>query len=357
MKKLYSGLLLLFGIAANAQTCDSTGAATCNCASKDLSPAGIMLGHEHPKGGWKISYRYMSQYSSGRIMGTQPVDDNYVFNNYLMSPENMRMDMHMLMGMYGITDKLSVMAMLNYNVMTMNMNMLPGTMHMHMDGGTMVMTMNESNTMRTRTSGLGDTKLYAVYSLLSKGPHHLLVNLGFNLPTGSIRQQGASDDMMYTNSRYPYMMQLGSGTIDFMPGATYLLMQNKFSFSTQVTTVIRPFTNALNYHLGNEYALNVWAAYQWLPWISTSLRAEGNAVDAISGSDAGVYQGMEPSANPLNYGGQTVNGYVGLNFYLNKGFLRNNKLSVEYGMPLYQNVNGIQTAAKSAIYAGWLISF
>lgn len=357
MKPIYLWLLLLTGSTAGAQTCDSSGAMTCNCASKDLSPAGIMFGHEHPKGAWKLSYRYMSMYSSGNLLGTEQVNDNFVFNNYLMSPQSMRMDMHMLMAMYGFTNRLSVMVMLNYNTMTMDMNMLPGTMHMHMDGSTMVMSESTSNSMRSHVSGPGDTKLYAVYSVVNKGVHHVLINAGVSIPTGSIRKKGGDDDMMYTNARYPYMMQTSSGTVDVMPGATYLLKESKFSFSTQVTAVLRPYNNALNYHLGNEFALNAWAAYQWLPWISTSLRAEGCHTGTISGHDAGLYAAMEPSANPINYGGQNLNGYVGLNFYLNKGFLRNNRLSFEYGMPLYQEVKGIQQALRSAVYAGWLISF
>ncbi|MCW3086506.1 MAG: hypothetical protein JWP12_3872 [Bacteroidetes bacterium] len=359
MKTTYFGwlLLLFFSSTLAAQTCDSSMSVTCDCASKDLSPAGIMLGHEHPKDGWKISYRYMSTNASGNAAGTASVDDNYIFNNYLMAPKNMRMDMHMIMAMYGITNKLSVMAMFNYNVMTMNMSILPGTMHMHMDGGTMVMSSDDNTSMRSHSSGLGDTKLYAVYSLMSKKIHHVILSAGFNLPTGSIRVKGASDDMMYSGARMPYMMQMGSGSFDFMPGVTYLLKANKFSFSTQVTTVLRPFNNALNYHLGNEYSLNVWGAYQWFPWISTSLRMEGNSVGAISGQDVSLYQVIEPDANPACYGGENINGYLGLNFYLNKGFLKNNKLSVEYGMPLYQNFNGIQLVPKSTIYAGWLISF
>ena len=185
MKTTYLGwLLLLFaGSTLTAQTCDSSMSVTCDCASKDLSPAGIMLGHEHPKGAWKISYRYMSTYSKGNATGTTSVDDNYIFNNYLMAPQNMRMDMHMVMAMYGITNKLSVMAMFNYNVMSMNMNMLPGTMHMHMDGGTMVMSANDNTSMHSHSSGLGDTKLYAVYSLMNKKIHHVIVSAGFNLPT------------------------------------------------------------------------------------------------------------------------------------------------------------------------------
>jgi hypothetical protein len=348
-------VLLLGGTLLFSQTCDSM--LVCDCAAKDLSPAGIMLGHEHPKGVWKVSYRYMGMRMDGNLSGTKKVDDNYIFNNYIMSPKNMRMDMHMVMAMYGISNRLSVMAMFNYNVSSMNMNMLPGTMNMTMNGSTMVMSTSNSNSMNSTTSGFGDTKIYAVYSFINRNVHHLLLSGGINIPTGSIQKKGKADDMMYPSSRYPYMMQMGSGTYDFMPGLTYLLKANKVSFSAQITTLLRPFLNSLHFGYGNEYTLNIWGAYKWLPWISTSLRLEGLSVATMSGKDATLYAGMEPSANSMNYGGHYVNSYFGFNFYLNRGWLKNNRLSVEYGMPLYQNINGIQMQQKSTIYAGWLISF
>ena len=348
-------MLLMKAAEISGQTCDSMS--VCDCATKDLSPSGIMLGHEHGKGTWKISYRYMNMVMEGNLSGTEKVNDNYVFNKYIMSPQNMHMDMHMIMGMYGITNKFSLMAMFNYNVMSMNMNMLPGTMHMHMSGSTMVMSESTSNAMRSKSSGLGDTKLYLVYTLVNHNQHHIMLSEGFNIPTGSIHVKGANDDMMYPGEQLPYMMQMGSGSFDFMPGVTYLLKTNKTSFSTQVTSVIRPFSNSVNYHLGNELTLNAWVAHKWLPWISTSARAEGNFIGAIVGQDNQLVQVMEPDANPKCYGGRFVNAYVGLNFYLTKGWLKNNKLSVEFGMPVYQNVNGIQLAQKSTLSAGWLISF
>ena len=347
-------LLFLFKSAiTSAQTCDSM--ALCDCASKDLSPAAVMIGHEHSKGIWKISYRYMSMMEKNSLSGTAKVDDNTIFNNYLMSPQNMRMDMHMIMAMYGFTNKFSVMAMFNYNVVSMNMAMLPGST-MQMDGATMVMTTN-NNSMSTHSSGLGDTKLYAVYTLINHNDHHVFLSEGLNIPTGSIQMKGKSGDIVYPDQRLPYMMQLGSGSWDFMPGLTYLLKKNKLSASAQLTSVIRPFTNSLNYHLGNEFTFNVWAAYKWFPWMSTSIRLEGNSVGKISGYDASLWAGWEPSANPLCYGGQTISSFIGLNFYSTKGCLRNNKLFVEYGMPVYQNLNGTQLALTSTLYAGWLISF
>ena len=353
----YILLLLLFirSITVLAQTsCDSME--VCDCVWRDLSPAGIMFGHEHAKGNWKISYTYMSMMMKDKLSGNIKVDDNFVYNNYIMSPQSMQMDMHMIMAMYGITDKLSVMAMFNYNVNTMTMSALPGST-MQMDGMTMVMTPTNSSNMTSKTSGLGDTKLYAVYALLNHNAHHLFLSAGINIPTGSTMLKGKSDDMMYPNSRFPYMMQLGSGSMDVMPDITYLYKQEKFSASAQVCSVVHPFNNSLGYHFGNEVSANVWAAYKWLNWISTSLRAEERATGMMSGKDAALIENNEPAAYYKNYGGQTTSAFAGLNFYFNKTWFRHTKLTFEYGMPVYQNVNGIQLAQKSTLYVSWLVSF
>jgi len=196
-----------------------------------------------------------------------------------------------------------------------------------------------------------------VYALINHNIHHIFLSAGFNIPTGSIDVKGKADGMMYPNTRFPYMMQMGSGSYDFMPGITYLLKEDKFSFSTQVTSVLCPFYNSLDYHYGNEATVDVWAAYKWLPCVSTSLRVQGNTIGMIQGKDISLTENAEPAAFATNYGGQYVTAFGGINIYFTKTWFRNTKLSIEYGIPLYQNVNGIQLAQKSTLYAGWLVTF
>lgn len=342
-------LMIMTGIASRAQSCDSM---SCHCGEADLNPSGIMVGHSHAKGTWMLSYRYMNMRMQGNLSGTGSVSDELVYQNYLMSPSTMNMDMHMIMGMYGITDRLSVMAMLSYNVLTMKMNMLPGTMQMQMNG--MVMSDMSMTSMSSKASGPGDTKLYAMYALLNGHTHGLVLSLGLNLPTGSIQVKG--DDMsMQPGQRLPYMMQLGSGTYDLMPGLTYLLKKDKLCWGTQVAGTWRRGYNAVGYALGNDVTATTWLAYQFLPWLSTSARAEGFAGDRIYGRDKTLFEVMEPDAKVTSYGGQRASAYAGLNFYWKK--LSNSRFTVEYGQPFYQSLNGPQLATRSVLYAGWGISF
>src|SRR6185437_10714436 len=99
----------------------------------------------HDKGKFAIAYSFMDMAMQGNQSGTKQVSDATVFNTYMMATNRMNMQMHMLMPMYGITERLTVMAMLSYNINTMSMHMMP-VQSMSMPG----MTMTDYNSMPTR---------------------------------------------------------------------------------------------------------------------------------------------------------------------------------------------------------------
>jgi hypothetical protein len=311
----------------------------------DPTPVSVMISHIHNKNEGMVSYKYMSMRMKGILAGGQSVDKNEVFNNYLMSPETMQMDMHMVMGMYGITDKLTLMGMINYNVMGMGMSMFTASGHQHSGGSTG----DTSMAHFMQTSGLGDVKLSAFYSLIKRHNHQLLLGTGVSIPVGNFKMNGAKDDVMYPNKNYAYAMQLGSGTFDFLPYVSYLFQHNKATFSSQLSATVRTGYNSLGYKLGNEMALNTWFAYQWLPCLSNSVRIEGNIVDKIDGYNPSLYAYNEPSANTINYGGENVNCAMGTVFQLKNGVFKNSRLGVEYSVPLYQNVKGIQMKSTQTL--------
>ena len=114
--------------------------------------------------------------------------------DYMMIPTSMTMDMHMVMAMYGITDRLTVMAMGTYVANTMKMIMDMGPMRSISSVAPMV------------TSGVGDTEVRGIYKINK----YLVGSLGLSLPTGSINEKV---DTMGKEYRAPYDMQLGSGDL------------------------------------------------------------------------------------------------------------------------------------------------
>lgn len=333
-----------------AQNSDSLcDAAHCTC-TKTLVPPGLMIVHLHNKNEWMISYRYMHMQMSGLMSGTNSIEKENVFTTYLMAPENMRMDMHMIMAMYGITDRLTLMTMTGFSVNNMSMAMFAPGAHHH--NGTVA---ESAHTIGSK--GLADIKLHALYGLVKTGSHQLIATMGVSLPTGSIGLRGAPEDPMYANQQLPYNMQLGSGTVDLLPGLSYLYSKDVLNVGAQVTGSLRPFYNAHQYHLGNDLTMNTWLGYQWWGFLGTSLRAEGNLSGHIKGMDPTIYLYNEPAANPYNYGGKRLTTYAGLYLRTRSGALSNQMIAVEYGLPVYQNLNGIQMPVKQMINASWSLTF
>ena len=149
-------LLSVMSLFAMAQA-DSTKSCICPeyCCSMDPTPSGVMLSHIHKKKQWMLSYRYMTMEMGSMQDGTEKVADSYVFQDYLMTSNKMKMDMHMLMAMYGLSEKLTLMAMFNYNILSMKMQMLPGSTH-HMNGMDMSA---DATDMNMKTTGISLTRL------------------------------------------------------------------------------------------------------------------------------------------------------------------------------------------------------
>lgn len=345
-------LLILTGGAAIAQ--DSTDECMkCSCDNPmGYAPAGIMFGHVHSKGEWMFSYRFMQMQMDGNTMNGLPVSDEQVYLNYLMSPAAMQMNMHMLMAMYSFSDKLSAMLMLNYNQVSMDMNMMP-VEGMDMPGMQMP---GHASSMYMQTHGLGDTKIYLAYSLFHRRKQLVVLAGGLSVPTGKVTLQSPSYSGE-TTERASYNMQMGSGTVDLLPVISYTGEYGRWHWGAEASATIRTYNNPAGYRLGNTASISPWIAYQPLSWLGNSIRLEGITSAPVQGYDNAIYQYREPNADPANYGGNLLAAQLGTNFYIKHGPLKNSKLVFEYGLPVYHKMNGIQMNLHYVLYAGWQYSF
>jgi len=306
-----------------------------------------MTDHIHPKGTWMASYTFMNMAMQGNRMGTSVASDAMVYKNYAMAPETMSMQMHMGMLMYGLTDRLTLMAMGGYvtGIMSMTMNAdMPG-----MPG------MNAGNlNMQSYTSGFADTKIYGLYNLSNSSANKIITSLGINLPTGTIRVTGTTT--LGDNHRLPYNMQPGTGSLSLLPDITLVHKMGKFAIGTNSGADLKLNNNALGYKQGNNYHLSAWAAYQVLPWLSCSLRGETIYSDKLTGMDNQVTMPItelnDPTVVTANYGGTVANLYAGVNMHFTKPILEKFSFLTEFGLPVYQNLNGTQISLHNNFFAG-----
>src|SRR6188472_3732178 len=163
-----------------------------------MSPAGVMISHAHAKGGLMFTYSYMDMQMKDNWSGREAVSDDQIWNDYLYAPQKMHMGMHMLMGMYGWSDRFSLMLMTEYKSASMTMSLRGGSIpHHHHGDSTQVA---NANIHEHTATGFGDTKLWAVYNLVQKENSSMVLSAGISIPTGRINIE-ASEHALYPGER------------------------------------------------------------------------------------------------------------------------------------------------------------
>ena len=325
------------------------------------APIGVMGDHIHKKGEWMLSYRYMHMQMKDNADGTDDLDPETIvttipnrFSGMPMQPPTLRvvptemtMGMHMIGLMYAPTDKLTLMAMTSFVQKEMS--------HITFQGG---MGTSQLGTFTTETNGLGDTRISALVGLLAKDNHRLHINAGFSIPTGSITREDEILTPLETRPRVrlPYPMQLGSGTLDLLPGITYYSRFNDLGWGAQLLGTVRLGENAEEYRLGNLIQFTGWGSYQLARWISSGLRFTYKEQGKIEGIDPEIVAPVQ-TADPDFQGGTHLDGSISVNLIGQSGFIQNHRLAFEYGIPLIQELNGPQMKTKSTLILGWQYAF
>ncbi len=83
----------------------------------DLLPFDIMTGQA---GQWMVGYQFMVERMDRNLVGTHGINEAKILERYSAAPTDMTMEMHMPMIMYAPTDRLTLMAMLPYVTMSIN---------------------------------------------------------------------------------------------------------------------------------------------------------------------------------------------------------------------------------------------
>jgi hypothetical protein len=249
----------------------------------------------------------------------------------------MTMQMHMFGMMYGVTNDLTLMAMLPYVVKDMD----------HIT--------RSNQSFNTDSEGIGDIKITGLYQVLNENQQRIHLNAGISIPSGSIEARDttpAGPDQLL-----PYPMQLGSGTLDLHPGITYLGQTGDWSWGSQIIGTIRLGENSNSYKFGDQIMLTAWGARKFSDWASTSLRIKGRNWGNISGMDSRLNPNLVPTADPNRRGGTQIDIGFGINLFVPEGDLRSGRLAIEFDVPIYRALSGPQLETDWQLTAGLQFSF
>ena len=86
------------------------------------------------------------------------------------------------------------------------------------------------------------------------------------------------------------------------------------------------------------------------------LRLSGWVQEKIDGTDSRIAAPVQ-TADPDNYGGESIEAFVGLNYSFRRGAVAGNRLAVELGAPIHRDLNGPQLESDWTLTVGWQRGF
>lgn len=286
------------------------------------APISVMGDHYHKKGDLMFSYRYMPMWMEGSLQSTDEISPEAIYQNFMTAPKQMTMTMHMLGGMYALSDRLTLMVMGNYISNSMDLRTGMGV------------------DFTTESGGMGDVTVASLLKIMNHNRQSLHSTVGISIPTGDIDKRDATP--MLDEAPLAYPMQLGSGTWDPKLGVTYLGQSDRFSWGAQSTYKFRLGENSENYTFGNRFDMVGWGAIMLADYVSFSTSLSYFDTQKIEGVDADLNPMMMPLFNTANSGRKQLDVGLGVNFYVPKGGLKDSRIGAEIKIPAYQKVDGIQ---------------
>jgi len=332
------------GMSHSAKATDLTGMTLDELYNMNVVQLNVLGGHTHCSGQIMFGYDYTHTHMSGLLEGTREISAAKAFSEGFGTVHtSMDMDMHMFDVMYAPSDYVTLMAMVPYTQMSME--------HLKSDG----------TRFTQHTDGFGDADLMALWTVYGNsctGGNRIVLNAGMSFPTGAIDARDHRDG----KAALPlvpleYLMQHGSGTYDLLPGITYLGESENWSWGAQTIETVRLGRNDHDYRLGNEYGGSGWVAYAFTDWLAPSFRVNGKVWQNITGADPALAANTTPEGRPDLRAGSRIDALFGINLFAPKGFLTGNRLSVEGGLPIYQDLKGPQLGTAWMISLRWSYAF
>lgn len=294
-----------------------------------------------PAGVLQLGIRYLYSDMSGQGAGTDSLTVNQVLNLFDAVPSELTTQGVAVDFTWGATDALTLTATGTFAQKTMD--------HLAALEGQA----NAFLFYQTQATGIQDIKVNALYNVLSRGDTRFHVHGGVSIPIGSIDTDDVTPFSDPRATQLPYTQQLGSGTLDVMPGFTFNMQNKKASLGFQGKATIRIGENDRGWALGDLYQASMWAGLKTSDWVSVSVGGRYSSWGNVEGFDEDLNPNESPAHNTLTQGGTRVDLPVGVNVVLPGGQFEGHRLGVEFLFPIHQDLDGPQLKHNWSVVAGW----
>ncbi|MHC4846295.1 MAG: transporter [Planctomycetota bacterium] len=294
-------------------------------------PGSVLGAHTHNAGDFMVGITTSLMSMEGSMDGTDEISHAEILGMYDTVHTGMDVRTTMVSLMHAPTDDTTLMVMIP--------KIRKETRHRDMDGA-----------FTSVAEGIGDVQFHALHVFHREGAHRFHFDAGVSAPTGSIDEGSGG-------MRDHYMQQLGSGTVDLMPGITYLGETEDWAWGTQLNMVVRLGENKHDYALGNRYGLTSWIMRRLQENLAVSLRLNAQHWGNVKGADPALDKTAISENDPQHQGGDRVDALVGLTFYGTDGALEDHRIEFEMGWPVYQNLDGPQMQTDFIGMLSWKVVF
>lgn len=299
------------------------------------APHGVIVDHNLDVGALLVGYRFGVFNLSGLQAGQFEIPLTEVLDVFESTPFQMQSQSHLLTVQYSPTTNVSVLARLPFVLNSMD------------DLG------RDGFIVGSESSGLGDFRADAIINVYDKESYRAHLSGGVSVPLGSITQNVAGDG----SPRLPYQMQNGSGTFDVMPGFTIAAMNEHGSVGLQALGTLRISDNSEGYTLGNRAQVSAWAGFPMSEQLSLSARFAWQQWDRIRGADPAFTDAVNSVQSPAFFtelsGGSRLDMPLGFNLLMKNGPLAGHRFSLEWVIPVSQDLDGPQLMGDWGINIGW----
>jgi hypothetical protein len=318
-------------------------------ADEPLAPIGV-LGANMPGAG-HAAFTYSSAYirTVGNLIGTNSVTPDYIvshiYSNRTPAPGDHLLRVVPLSGdvsgqyftiNYGVTNDFALVASGGYLSKEKTLLTYKGTQGLTRLG-----------TSQPYTEGVSDIAVAGVYRVYKDEINRVLVSFGLGLPTGQIANNWTplSPAGTYATKVAVYGMQEGSGSVAAMPGITYKGFLGPWTWGISYRAWFPLDNNVDGWRFGNLNGITAWGGYSWLTGVTTTVRLGWVNQDHIHGYSNAIL-GFAEGNVPQFYGGNWIDLNFGASVSGRYFGVPKMTIQAEFGVPVYQCLNGPQAASN-----------
>ncbi|RMH12476.1 MAG: transporter [Gemmatimonadetes bacterium] len=301
------------------------------------APLGVHNDFTLPQGGVLVTYHYTRDERAGLRSGTVPLFVDDVLDIFGVAPLALTSEGHLLDIRVGLTDELTASASLPFTYRTATQA-------------------TETRIFDTRSSGIGDLEVRLMYQVFNLDGYRAHLSLGAAAPTGSIDETDVTP-LGPGEVQLPFQMQQGTGSWAVLPGFT-VQAQNEFgTVGAQAEARIHTGFNDRGYRVGDRFRGTVWASYKLNDWVSASARVTYESWQDVEGQDPDTDALFDPAANPFATGGTRAEIPFGVNIHFRDGALAGHRASVEWFVPVHEDLHGPQLSSDRRLLVGFQLVF